>query len=1614
MPRRGRKRGAGWSTNISRRQQAEIRRQQEKTGHLKEGQKRDRKRAQESSSEEMQQTSTKRLRDNQKGMQHRREEETQQETTEHLQKRAQESSSEETQQARTKRLRDEQTRMQHSREQETQQETTERLKHLRKSAQDTRSEETRQVRTERLRDNQKRIQHRREEETQQEKTERLKHLRKRAQDTRSEETRQVRNERLRDNQKRIQHRREQEMQQEMTESVEDQLESTQNKRRQEMGDERTRRVAEERARKRRRNVQIARRNLSADVGEMTKICPQCRAYRFSGETANFCCMQGKVNIAPLCTLPDELMKLYTIDTPQAKEFRKNIRQYNCLFQMTSFGAKEVVPPRPGWSPSVIIQGQIHHYIGPLMPDLDQPSQFLQIYFMDPQDSVELRMGILQDAGIQREIVEMLENLMRLNNPYINSIKVAKDRIRDLPEASIVIDPDRRPPFEHERRFNRQIANEVAVIIPNNNEPEATSRHIILKERGGGLRIISESHRSYDSLQYVLFFPLGDDGWHYQLKMRNSRKLTAMRYYAYKIMNRDNEFNQLLRGGRLFQQYVVDMAAKIENDRLNYIRLNQASLRSTTYKGLTDALNDNDDLDNIGKRIILSSTFVGGPRYMMERCQDAMMYVRKYGTASFFITMTCNPKWSEIQRGLFLNQQPCDRPDLITRVFDLKRKLFIKCLTGPDGLFGNCIAFVLTVEYQKRGLPHLHCLLWLDEANKPRPRDVDRFVQAEIPDPQLDPELHGLVLKHMIHGPYCKHTSQCWKNGRCNKRFPKPFIESTRCGDDSYPMYRRRSPDMGGFQGHQERRRHRPITSEWVVPYNAQLLKLFQCHLNVEICSSVKSVKYVIKYTLKGSDQAVFGLNRDDEIIQYLTGRYIGPSEAVGSILGFTTHERHPPVIRLQVHLPEEQRVVITADAVQRVRNDDFARTTLTAFMELCSRDQFARTLYYTDVPRFYTWNKKKWQRRKVGKIVEDFPGFFEVNVLGRVYTVSPRCGDLYYLRLLLHHVKGPVSFDSLRTHDGHILSSFKDVCIERGLLQDDDHWRQTMEDAEKTKLPGAIRDLFVVLLMNDEVNNPRQLWDRFKNSMSENFLEKESTLSSHQNIMIDERHHDQALLYIQDKLANYNKTLEYFHLPKPRNGRMNIVDNPELLHELQYSVPEQQQFVAEKEPMLNAEQRVVYDHVCGCLDRNVPSMIFIDSPAGTGKTFLTNLILSKVRGKGDVAFAVASSGIAATLMPGGRTAHSRFKIPIEVSENTMCNIEKNSYTAQLIRQVRLIVWDECPMIRRESFEAVDRTLRDICTKDEPFGGIITVCCGDFRQLLPVVKRGNDADIENSCIKKSYLWRTFTMFNLKRNMRLGDGEDDYSQFLLNVGEDRILKNEDDEIEIPQDMVLAGRSLEDCMDFIYPTFDNPAELFSNNCILVPLNDIMRSINSRCIRCFPGIMKTYLSFNAVTEGTDATHFPTEFLDSVEISGLPPHKLELKKGSPIILMRNLAPPRLCNGTRMIVEQLHNNLIVAKITIGAFRNEIVMIPRIPLTLTEGEDIPFQRRQFPVQTCFAMTIHRAQGQTMEKVLIYLEKPVFQHGQLYVALSRGKARENVKVFLKDTISTKNVVIRSVLR
>lgn len=144
-----------------------------------------------------------------------------------------------------------------------------------------------------------------------------------------------------------------------------------------------------------------------------------------------------------------------------------------------------------------------------------------------------------------------------------------------------------------------------------------------------------------------------------------------------------------------------MYAKIESERLCYFRTHQKRLRAENYSNLKDALVNDGDVSNMGQLVILPSSFTGGPRYMQERTQDAMTFVRKYGKPELFITFTCNPQWTEIQSELLAGQNASDRHDLVSRVFHLKLKVLIKLLT-KDNIFGTTLCFMYSVEWQKRG------------------------------------------------------------------------------------------------------------------------------------------------------------------------------------------------------------------------------------------------------------------------------------------------------------------------------------------------------------------------------------------------------------------------------------------------------------------------------------------------------------------------------------------------------------------------------------------------------------------------------------------------------------------------------------------------------------------------------------------------------------------------------------------------------------------------------------------------------------------------------------------------------------------------------------------------
>lgn len=385
--------------------------------------------------------------------------------------------------------------------------------------------------------------------------------------------------------------------------------------------------------------------------------------------------------------------------------------------------------------------------------------------------------------------------------------------------------------------------------------------------------------------YVLLFPHGDLGWHPDLRVQG-KKISAMLFYRHKIVFRDEQtvhvYNTILRSGRLFQQYVVDMYVKVEGLRLTFIRHNQDQLRVELYQGIADAINAGDGEvstgADIGRRLILPSSFTGSPRYQHQLFQDAMAIVRRFGKPDFFITFTTNPNWEEIHSALLPGQSPSDRPDVMVRVFQLKlRSLLNDLLTNM--VLGKVIASVHVIEYQKRGPPHAHMLLILDPADKPRtPADFDDRIWASIPDQEKFPVLHGVVTKMMIHGPCGNQNTKCpcMVDGKCSKKFPKAFLEETANNADGYPQYRRPN------DGRTVRKGGCDLDNRHVVPYNPYLSRKYQAHMNVEICSSVASVKYLYKYVYKGPDMAEVALeDKDkpiDEIKRFVNSRYCTPLE----------------------------------------------------------------------------------------------------------------------------------------------------------------------------------------------------------------------------------------------------------------------------------------------------------------------------------------------------------------------------------------------------------------------------------------------------------------------------------------------------------------------------------------------------------------------------------------------------------------------------------------------------------------------------------------------------------------------------------------------------------------
>ena len=1223
-------------------------------------------------------------------------------------------------------------------------------------------------------------------------------------------------------------------------------------------------------------------------------CVACGAWNWHAELIkagtrihySICCDNGKsFPVLSECEIkftPPLLTSLLTNSDGRSKNFQKHIRQYNSSLAFASLIVSKPAHFHAGGPFSFRVQGQVYSMVSSAVPENQCPS-YGQLYFIDSEEATQIRINDQRNEQCDPSLFAELDHMIRSDcgNPYARMYANMKEKC-DSESAAAATEGRRAMQvslrfFKQEksdlRRFNLPTCKEVAAVFVCSDDgapPSDYSFVVYDKVSGNQLTKIPCYDQNVDPMTYPLFFPSGETGFKINMKsvraMKMRDNLTQLEFVKSRIAFRPVDGFSLIHWGRsLFQQYIVDNYVRIETSRLNHIRMNQEKLRSSDYQSLSDHVSATDgDPQRIGRRIILPSSVTGSPRYMIQNYQDSMAMFRRIGTPDLFITITCNPNWDELTSALF-GLTASDRPDLVCRVFRLKLKELINDLT-KNHIFGKTTGFCYTIEFQKRGLPHAHLLIALAQEDKIKRDELDLVICAEIPDPETHPLLYAIVSKNMIHGPCGPNypTAPCMKDGKCSKGFPKSFCSETQVTENGYPVYRRRD------DGRSVAKQNALLDNRWVVPYNRFLLLKYNCHINVEDCFSIRTVKYLNKYINKGHDSISIALHMDDEVSRFVEARYVSAPESAWRIFAFPIAEMSHTVFLLALHLENEQPVTYVegneANAVRQKQG-----STLTAYFELNRQDAYAkdicgtmsetraRDLFYHQVPEFFIYdgNNKSFRSRKIRP---------PKPVVGRMVTISPLRSELYHLRLLLLYVKGSTSFEDLRTVDGSVFPSFKDAAAKRGLLEDASIWENCMEEAAATQMPSQLRQLFAIICLYCEITDKQTLFETYIDQMTEDFTHSGDNRDVSRS---------KCLSDIGAHFAAAGSSLEEQGLPVPESVDTFSNEQPD-----DYVSVAQHMFET-----LSAQQRIVYEAVLTAINmKNVSAKcFFVDGPGGTGKTYIYKSLIYKLKSENKMFVATATTGIASLLLPDGRTAHSKFGIPLSIHESSTSSIKMQSIKAIELRSACLIIIDEVSMLSSHALSLVDRLLRDVMREpDVPFGGKCILIGGDFRQVLPVVPRGTKVDILMTTVKRNTLWPVFKCFKLTQNIRAAH-DSDFQNFLMTIGNGSGNSPEGD-VNIPKHFLVNTRKDLDAFVFGGMNADN-IECYAASAILTPRNDDCDIINRHILSKFGGECQEYRSIDSVlAEGEHAaeleTTIATEFIHTLTPAGMPPHRLFFEAG--------------------------------------------------------------------------------------------------------------------------------------
>lgn len=1381
------------------------------------------------------------------------------------------------------------------------------------------------------------------------------------------------------------------------------------------------------------------------------VCNHCSARTWREERIN-CCSNGKYVVEPLIPLPEDVESLYT-----TRHFLQHQRRYNGLFSFTAMGAA----PSPTWTqpsyPSMLqLHGRSYHRIMDGFQTYSERVPVVNKARMYMYDSYMLQHAAKQKELSQSVIADLSEGL-HANNSWIKTYKSVLREVNRLPLTDNVgiefaqvtrqthgpVIGDAPPPS----------GKEIAALIFKD-DPESRSKRFVYTfprtapgETCTRPRFVPIWSPTYASLQYPLLLYHGEPGWSPGYYRENppydSRTLSTTSDKPIKIWTFVRQRILCEKVFRILsvlaQEYACDAYSRQEDNTLDFISSNKCQKRITQYTALRNATGTTPT----GKRLPVS--FHASAANRKKRQLDGMAVVTRKGKPFLMVTVTCNGFWPEIQQNLLPGQCAMDRPDLCNRVFKIKLKAIMNDL--KNNLFGKATYFLSVIEFQKRGMPHSHIVIQFSGLSPEARQEIDKWVWTNLPDERIaGGKLREKVVKYMVHqkcGEFnpnapCMTTDHKTNKNHCSKHYPQPFRDrfttNSKTGRAEYRRLDNRDTATITQKNGDNKYVQTEIDNRYIVPYNPYLLMKYDCHICCDLVTAMAVVAYIYKYCYKGPDMAKARVLYDgDEIEAYKSIRYISSSEAMWRIFGFDMQSRSPSVTLLFVHLQDEQIVVHDEDASEEQRRalanasqSDlmryFRRPAGQPFDDLTFLDYFEQ---FSVEPKQRRRKRSRRNQQRSESEDDNSDGYDSDDMepaalphstdgyqnyvyrrreecVCRVNFLKPDAGDVWYLRLLLHHIAAS-SWEDIRTVNGILRDSHQSAAHALGLVADAQEYDLTFREAMHFSTPRELRSLLVTLII---VGAPaRNIWDTHKDHLMADYITHMSESAAT----------DRALRHIDLMLAKHGKTTTTVGLP--------AVSHPDTeYHRLlaAFDRADMREQADNAIPQLNTEQKNVFDAVINSVQSKAGGVFMIDAPAGSGKTFTMNAISADLRAKGNLVLCSASTGIAALLLPGGLTAHSTFKIPFgdNLVPGSVCNVKSESERGQVLRRADLIIWDEIPMSDKLAPEALDLTLRDLRGCDKPFGGTTILFGGDWRQVGPVVPFGTPADVIESSLISSHLWNKVHRFRLVHSMR--DRLDKpYSRTVRAVGEGLLppLTLPDESVVIPLQYTLPPEQpkaapadppltcslngvteFQHLIDFVYPDILTaaPSE-FADRGILSPTNASTDEINGHILHLLPNQMHSLTSANTIIKSNpnDVEEVSSvEFLQKIDVPGVPPHKLDLKVGCIVMFIRNVNfDSGIVNGRKGIVRAISPRIVDVQVI--ARGSPLVKIPRILFEVKVGrQGTSFHRRQFPLRVCYAMTINKSQGQTLARVGLDLRSDVFCHGQLYVALSRTTSSKTV--------------------